>query len=270
MNAYVTPSDNQGFAPHYDVHDVFVLQVAGRKRWVIHEPVLAAPLPDQAWENRREAVAARAVEAPLIDTELAPGDALYLPRGTIHSAKALGELSIHLTVGVHPVTRYDLARTLLTAAQQATELRASLPMGVDLSDPDILAPHVAATVAALKQYLDEASTEDVAAAVGDLLMRQTRAEPLAPLAQLSLAGSVGPDTALRLRAGLRVRVARAENAITITLLDKQITLDAETGDALKAVLAGTAFTPAELPGIDPQAQLSLARRLLREGVIVAA
>jgi lysine-specific demethylase/histidyl-hydroxylase NO66 len=115
INAYITPPENQGFAPHYDVHDVFVLQVSGRKRWTIHEPVVPAPLDDQPWENYRAEVAARASEAPVIDTVLEPGDALYLPRGTIHSAVAQGETSIHLTVGVHPVSRYQLVRHLLTA-----------------------------------------------------------------------------------------------------------------------------------------------------------
>src|SRR5690349_4588694 len=38
-NAYVTPPQSRGFDSHYDVHDVFVLQVAGRKRWTIHAPV---------------------------------------------------------------------------------------------------------------------------------------------------------------------------------------------------------------------------------------
>ena len=33
INAYITPPENQGFAAHYDTHDVFVLQVAGSKRW---------------------------------------------------------------------------------------------------------------------------------------------------------------------------------------------------------------------------------------------
>ena len=42
-NAYVTPPQNQGFSDHYDVHDVFVLQIEGEKRWLIHEPVLESP-----------------------------------------------------------------------------------------------------------------------------------------------------------------------------------------------------------------------------------
>src|SRR6266480_4558078 len=43
VNAYVTPPQNTGFAAHYDVHDVFVLQIAGRKKWRVHEPVLTDP-----------------------------------------------------------------------------------------------------------------------------------------------------------------------------------------------------------------------------------
>ena len=62
INAYITPPQNQGFAPHYDVHDVFVLQVAGRKQWTIHAPVVTDPLDNQPWDKRKAEVAARAAE----------------------------------------------------------------------------------------------------------------------------------------------------------------------------------------------------------------
>ncbi len=150
INAYITPPQNQGFSPHHDVHDVFVLQVSGRKHWTVHRPVVEDPLDNQPFNGFKAAIAERVGEEPLIDTSLEPGDALYLPRGTIHSAQALGETSIHLTVGVHPLTRYQLVRFLLDAVQDEPALRASLPMGADLSDPDVLAPHLAATVAALQ------------------------------------------------------------------------------------------------------------------------
>jgi lysine-specific demethylase/histidyl-hydroxylase NO66 len=174
INAYITPPQNQGFAPHYDVHDVFVLQVAGRKRWTIHEPVVDAPLDNQPWENYRAQVATRAEQQPVIDTVLEPGDALYLPRGTIHSAVAQGETSIHLTVGVHPVTRYQLVRHLLDLAQDDPQLRGSLPMGVDLTDPTALAGELADTVRALHARLDDIPAADVARRVGNNLMQRTR------------------------------------------------------------------------------------------------
>ncbi len=114
-NAYITPPQNQGFSNHYDVHDVFVLQIAGEKEWTIHAPVHPAPLRDQPWTDRRAAVEQRAGEAPLIQTVLSPGDCLYLPRGFLHAARACGGVSSHLTLGVHTWTRYTLAESLLAA-----------------------------------------------------------------------------------------------------------------------------------------------------------
>ena len=113
VNAYITPPQNQGFAPHYDVHDVFVLQVAGRKHWTIHEPVVTDPLADQPWEQHRAAVAARAQDEPVIDAVREPGDALYLPRRTIHAAKALGTSSSTIMA-----TRYSIAARAARAARR--------------------------------------------------------------------------------------------------------------------------------------------------------
>ncbi len=86
VNAYITPASSRGFDPHYDTHDVFVIQIAGAKHWRIHEPVHRHPLADQPWTDHRDAVAARAQLAPEIDAVFEPGDVLYLPRGWIHSA----------------------------------------------------------------------------------------------------------------------------------------------------------------------------------------
>jgi ribosomal protein L16 Arg81 hydroxylase len=270
INGYITPPQNQGFAPHYDVHDVFVLQVAGRKRWTIHAPVVEAPLADQPWEKRRAAVHARAAEEPLIDTVLEPGDALYLPRGTIHAAQALGEVSIHLTVGVHPVTRYQVVRHLLDLAQDDPQLRTSLPMGVDLSDPAVLAEHLAPTLAALHERIDTTAPADIARRVGVSLMRQTRPEPIAPLAQLAAADALTAHTAVRLRNHHRLRVESSGEQLQLLTLDRTINLPAAAADAVKTLLGGAATTPAELPGLDSDAQLVLVRRLLREGVVVGA
>ena len=36
---YITPADAQGFAPHYDDVDVFILQVEGRKLWRLYDSI---------------------------------------------------------------------------------------------------------------------------------------------------------------------------------------------------------------------------------------
>ena len=272
INAYITPAQNQGFSAHYDTHDVFVLQVAGRKRWVIHEPVLTDPLPAQTWEQRSAAVAARAAEPPLLDVTLEPGDALYLPRGFLHSAAALGELSIHLTVGVHPVTRHALAQQLLAEAAAEPELRRSLPMGADLANPAVLAEHLGAAVRSLSGYAEDADgalLRAVAERVDADLSRTTRPGPISPLAQLAALANLTPETELVLRPGLRASVrVGVGGTITLRFLDKSVDLPAGEEAAVKAVLAAEPVTASTLPGLDATDGLELVRLLLTEAVLV--
>ena len=250
---------------------MFVLQVSGRKHWTVHRPVVDDPLDNQPFGRFEAEIAERVAEAPLIDTVLEPGDALYLPRGTVHSAVALGDTSIHLTVGVHPLTRYQLVRFLLDSVQDDAELRASLPMGADLADPDVLSPHLAATVAALQAALERVPAARIAERLGTHLMQRTRPEPIGPLAQLAAADALASDTRLRLRGALRLRVVRdGDGRVKLQLLDRTIDLPADTSDAVELIVGGSAFTPAELPGLEPEEQLTLTRRLLREGVLVPA
>jgi hypothetical protein len=58
--------------------------------------------------------------------------------------------------------------------------------------------------------------------------------------------------------------------LKIVLLDRTIDLPPGTSDAIRLVVDGHAFTPADLPGLEPEEQLTLTRRLLREGVLVPA
>jgi hypothetical protein len=273
INAYITPPESQGFAPHYDLHDVFVLQVSGRKHWVVHRPVIEDPLENQPFDRYKPEIAARVAEDGLIDTVLEPGDSLYLPRGTIHAAQALGETSIHLTIGVHPLTRYQLARFLLDAAQDQPELRRSLPMGTGLTDAALLTPHLLATAAALRAALEDVPATRIAEKLETNLMQRTRPEAIGPLAQLHAADALAVDTPLRRRGSLRLRLVPptdGEEPLKIMLLDRTIQLPASTRDAVVSALDGQVFTAALLPGLEPEEQLTLARRLLREGVLVPA
>ena len=206
----------------------------------------------------------------MIDVVLEPGDALYLPRGYLHSAGALGDTSIHLTVGVHPLTRQQVVRQILTSAQDLAPLRGSLPMGTDLTDPTVLAPILAETLAELRRHLDAARPEDVGAAIGAELAARTRPRPLGPLASLVAADLLDGSTQLQLRTGLRGRVTRDETSLQLRLIDKAVTLPIAAEAALKTVLTGEPLTPLDLPGLDADEQLVIARRLLREGVLVPA
>ncbi|MBD5657114.1 MAG: cupin-like domain-containing protein [Candidatus Eremiobacteraeota bacterium] len=270
VNAYVTPPQNKGFAPHYDVHDVFVLQFAGRKHWQIHEPICTSPLRDQPWHERKAAVAARSAETPLIDTVLEAGDTLYLPRGYLHSATSLGEVSGHLTVGVHPVTRQTLVDQVFVALADDVELRRSLPLGVDLSNETVLDGELEATVAALRAAIDRLDRSAVARGVGRHLAATTRPAPLRPLEQLSAAATLAPENLVRLRPGLRLTLRTEGQHLVIELPDKEVRVKVAAAEATRVATSGNAVTADGLPGVDVGEGLTLLSQLLRDGIVVPA
>lgn len=257
-NAYVTPPQNKGFSAHYDVHDVFVLQCSGRKRWIIHEPVLEAPLRDQEWAERASEVAERAEETPYLDVVLEPGDSLYLPRGWIHAASALGEVSIHVTLGVQAEHRHTVASELATAALArlgaARQARNSLPLvGEPLTEDLTVARQL------LHEAIDQISDETLANELLARRRRSQRAAPLGPLAQLDTLSQQTPDTVLILRPHL---VPTIEDTVLSTRIGRW-TLKPDDVALVTRLLDGERLSVEHL-GTD------LATRLMRAGLVTAA
>ena len=274
VNAYVTPASSRGFDPHYDVHDVFVLQIAGEKHWRIHEPVHVDPLRDQPWSDHSKAVAARAEQEPAIDETFRPGDVLYLPRGWIHSAEALGGVSVHLTVGVAAYTRNDVVREAVARAADIAELRASLPVGFDPGDPAAVAPVVEETLAALIEALsDPPARSAVADAVAERLRQRQRSDsppaPVRPLATIVAADALAAGTVVVARRELRADVTVEVETVTVRLPGKTVALPIAARAAVERLLDGRPAAVGELP-LDERSAVVVARRLLREGVLVLA
>lgn len=265
-NAYLTPAGNQGFATHYDTHDVFVLQVAGVKHWQVHEPVHPDPLERQPWGGRADEVAASATGAPYLDHVLTEGEVLYLPRGWLHTAAAVDRTSLHITLGLRRPTRYSIVEALLALAAEDPQLRAGLPLGLDLTDPAALAPHLSATVQALQDAVAKADADDVARRLRPGQWTAHRPGPIRPVAQAAFADTLTADSRVRLRTGLHLALGQGR----IELADTTVGYPPECDQAVEALLAGPAVRVGDLPGLDEQSQLVLVRRLLREAVVVPA
>lgn len=138
-NAYLTPGySSQGFAPHYDDIEAFILQLEGKKCWKVYQPICGREvLPRYSSDDFRmipkkteqtygtnsdgdhhgkfgvpkvysklnknhSTDNRRPVEDnPVLDITLQPGDVLYMPRGWIHQARTPdqnNEHSLHLTI----------------------------------------------------------------------------------------------------------------------------------------------------------------------------
>jgi hypothetical protein len=270
VNAYLTPAGNQGFATHYDTNDVFVLQIDGTKRWRIHEPVLPDPLERQAWGGRADEVGATARGPAALDVLLAPGDALYLPRGWLHSAAAQDGRSLHVTVGVRALTRYALVEELLGLAVEDRRLRATLPFGMDVADPSHVDAELAETVEALRDWLLTAEPAAVAERLRDRAWPAARPAPIKPLAQLDFAEKLTADDRITVRDGLRWQLtADGAEHVVLRLVDRTLRFPGYCAPAVNTALGGVPSRVGDLPGLDDDAdRLVLARRLLKEGLAV--
>ena len=130
-NSYYTPKGTQGFAPHFDDVDVFVIQTEGCKRWRLYAPREAGEvLPNISSPNYAQSE----IGSPIMDVLLRAGDFLYAPRGTIHQCVAAREHhSLHVTLSTCLKTNWNqyfsvmLPRVLQLASEESIELRRSLP-----------------------------------------------------------------------------------------------------------------------------------------------
>lgn len=129
-NVYLTPPNSQGFAPHYDDIEAFVLQIEGKKEWQLYPPRSDKEvLPRESSGNFRP----DEIGAPNSSIILSPGDMLYFPRGWIHQARTVPDChSLHITVSVYQKNSYAELFEELTkqALQKAIEENIDFRRGV--------------------------------------------------------------------------------------------------------------------------------------------
>lgn len=271
-NSYVTPPGSCGFDPHYDVHDVFILQASGEKHWTVHAPVHPHPLPSQPWTEHRDAIAARIDDDPVIDTVLSAGDALYLPRGWVHSARSAETTSIHLTIGVSALTHLDVVRAVVDTLAADSDFRKPLPMSIDATNGDEMAATTSKIMAQLVDAVrDRAADLSVssAALLSDRFASNTRPVPVKVLATHQAAESAGA-LSVRWRRGLVGTPRIAGDRVVLRLPDRTITFPDSCAPALEALHGGLVADADSLPGLDRADSMVLIRRLLREAVVTPA
>lgn len=132
-NMYLTPAGSQGFAPHYDDIEAFVVQLEGRKCWRLYPPRdPSEELPRFSSEN----FTSEEVGEPILEAVLEPGDLLYFPRGIIHQAYTPDDThSLHLTLSTCQRNTWGdllekmMPQAVMLAMEEDVEYRKSLPRG---------------------------------------------------------------------------------------------------------------------------------------------
>jgi lysine-specific demethylase/histidyl-hydroxylase NO66 len=264
VNAYLTPPASRGLGVHHDTHDVFVLQVHGRKLWQVWDAAVPFPL---AHQKKLPPGAESPGEAPLVEAELAPGDCLYVPRGFRHAARTAGTASLHLTVGMLTYNWNELLRQVVELATEEAWFREGLPVGF-ADDPEALTASLAERVAELRRFLDKVDLTRVA----DRAARRFWANrPPSLEGQLRLLldlDDLDDTTALRRRPGATARLRVKGDRLELLLGDRTLTMPAGLEPAVRRLMDADRCAPVDLAGLlDEPSRLVLARRLVREGLL---
>ena len=251
-NIYVTGPNAQGFAVHSDDHDVLVLQTHGTKHWNIFDKP-AGPM--------------------LHDVTLKPGDVLYMPKGFPHAGATTDQLSIHVTVGIFPLTWLDLARqTIERAALRDPSWSEPVPL------PWLGAP-AAPAVADLRARLDAAfdGLDDLSSVIEgyrqgvDLTARRKNPPPSGYLESLTRVDAVTPSTVIAHRPGVGCAVSADQDSATIHFTGESMRVPAKAAAALRYIAGHRRFRVVDIDAtLSDESKLVLVRRLIREGLLQIA
>ncbi|MFN4100428.1 MAG: cupin domain-containing protein [Pararhodobacter sp.] len=264
-NIYFTPEGSQGFRTHYDSHDVIVLQIAGSKTWNIYESS-ASELPLRAQAFNPDGFEPGA----LIDTfTLHAGDMCYVPRGVVHDARATEELSLHITTGLLAAHWIDLVvEAVSQLALKDVAFRRAMPPGYAGEGFDRTAARK--TFAELMQKAVAAIDADQTLDGFAEEFRRRRA-PLVPGQLMQLFGSelIEPGTELRRRPDLIHAIGVTGDEVILSVHGAEVVFPAHAEVPLRDALTRPGFRVGDLAGdLDDEGQVVLARRLVREGVLM--
>lgn len=258
VNSYLTPARSKGFSRHYDTHDVLILQVNGTKTWQVYDNPLPLPHEEQtyvpSWGERARLIA---------EVTLRPGDVLYLPRGFIHGASANEESSLHLTVGMRSLTLRDVAVSAIGHAALAAPALRRVARFRDADRTGTL-EH---TRALLHELVD---ATDVGALFDDVLYSfiKKRTRPMeGRLLELAETTPLEHDTPLRIRPGCLLHLFVRPGGATLAFDGRTLALPAGVREAIAFMQAQPRFCAAELPGLEYESRLILARTLHEAGIL---
>jgi ribosomal protein L16 Arg81 hydroxylase len=263
VNLYCTPSDSRGFKAHADSHEVFLLQLEGRKSWRIFAPQYESPLEPQEVVVKQDELG-----DPLLEVTTEPGQILYLPRGYIHEAERTSAPSMHLTISIHPLRWLDLLEAgLRAAAERDARFRRTAP-SLD-SGGESLVDNVSREFAALLETVKgrEIAQQALTRALGDR-NRLFRTSPDPHFNAIEQARSLSASSAVVRRLGLRTRVVQKGQRVSIEFGTRSVSAPLNAASALEFVSEHRGFRVDELPGeLSEKSKIALVRRLIHEGLL---
>ena len=134
-NLYYSQKDHQAFPVHFDVHDVFAIQVEGRKHWQVFDQYAEYPINHPQFTNARYMNPENIKGPPVLDFMFEPGDIVYIPSGYLHHAACREGRSLHLSYGLVEMLGMDVISLAFEHALKETFFRTPLKTILREKDP---------------------------------------------------------------------------------------------------------------------------------------
>lgn len=282
INLYYTPSGSRAFEAHYDNHDVFILQVAGCKRWKLYQQAEQAPVEvvhRGRLEWLRQALPEpgsglpTAVAGESQDIILKAGDLLYVPRGRVHQVSTLDDSpSLHLTVAAPVVTWYEVCvHALMGVLDKSPELRAALPVTF-ATDPDAISPDDCQRISrAVATHITSDSLKTAIENMGRQFIFSRRGHWHNAISNSDAINGLHLQSRLQRQSALLYRLEREPGRVLLIFWGQVLPIPIRCDDMLQHILQADTFSPAELPTrLDDESRLVFCHSLLEKGFITLA
>ncbi|MYF29535.1 MAG: hypothetical protein F4169_11900 [Gammaproteobacteria bacterium] len=264
-NIYLTPPDSQGFKPHWDTHDVFVMQVEGSKRWRIYDGGCELPVASQTFDLEKHGPGS--VEA---EFEVSAGDVVYIPRGIMHAAETRDEASLHVTLGMiaYPWAEF-LGQCLGELVLRDSRWREDLPFGFVADAESGFSAVEAELRNRLAALADEIDVEAVLLQKLDDVGAAFRPRASDYLAQSMHAEHLEPGDSVRCRPGLHYRMEKRDGRVLVFSSGRQLDFPDVAEKTVAAVLnGGPVAAGAIADGLDWSGRKAVLETMIREGILV--
>lgn len=260
VNMYFTPGGKQGFQPHFDGHDVFILQLSGSKRWRVYPSKIKSPL-----EEQHAKIDLEDVEECLLEVTLEAGSVLYIPRGFVHDGIATGEASLHLTIGIHPPRWIDLIqKAVAEVGNRNVSLRKSLPLTLDADIPELESEFRRL----LNEIADSNSVKDAYERIVVDASRRSNSVSYGHFETIDLARGLSLESQLCHRPGLICFTQANGEKTDLHFNGSKVSGPMETHSAFQFIATTAKFCVADLPDdISDSSKVVICRRFVNEGLL---
>ena len=263
-NIYLTPPNSAGFNTHFDTHDVFIVQIAGKKQWKLWDFELSLPLPEQ-YDNISDKYSCVPASKTI---NLQVGDTLYIPRGVAHQATSPNDdFSLHATIGIHYALNLDLILdAVYLAGTQNLELRRSLPFDKE-GNYSLATEDCQRAIDVLKDSLDNIAIDELALRAKHVHVSQFPYLTDHFLDTVDIE-NIKLNTRVYWRRSVQISVFEKENDAILAVNENRIAFPEVPCAIFDSLLRENSFLVKNMPdSLSSNSKLVIVRRLLREGAL---